>query len=87
MMIPMKRDMGLILDILRFAEQGRRPEGNPLRAPELDGHEPEYVREHVRLCEEAGLLDAARDNARKKYGAIERLTWSGHEYLEAHRNK
>ena len=83
----MKRDLSLILDILRFVEEHRRPEGNQLRAPEMDCHEPEYVREHVRLCEEAGLLNSARDKANNKHGAIERLTWSGHEYLDANRNK
>ena len=85
-MIAMKRDPHLVLEILRFVEQHRKPEGYPLQAPEIEGHEMAYIREHVRLCEEAGFLKAAKDRANNPYGAIERLTWHGHEYLEDNRN-
>lgn len=86
-MVSMKRDKKLILEILLFAEQYRKPEGNALVSPELNGYEPEYVREHVILCEEAGFLESTRDRQNRPGGGIARITWRGHEYLDANRGR
>lgn len=80
-MIAMKRDLDLILHVLRTVEKYRKPEGNMIVMPDIPGYEPEYVREHVKLCGEAGLLDLGLQ------GAIRRITWNGHDYLDANRDK
>jgi hypothetical protein len=83
----MKRDMDLIRLILLAIEAHPKPSmwNVPLKIPE---HEEPEVCYHVKLLEEAGLVEA-HINMRGG-GVLEcnvnSLTWAGHEFLEACRD-
>lgn len=82
----MKRDMDLCRAILLKLEESERDVG----WVEIDV--PNYSREqtsaHIRLLAEAGLIDAehltSMDGAAWK---AKRLTWAGHEFIEAAKNE
>ena len=78
----MKRDMDLVrLQLLRV--EGEEP------VPELDGYTEERRVYHMALCIEAGLVDGVVRTDGNGYpnGAVAiRLTWKGHEFLDAARN-
>jgi hypothetical protein len=77
-----KRDMNLIrLQLLRV-------EGDE-RVQELDDYTEEQKVYHMALCIEAGLVDGAIVRDANGYPAATsaiRLTWKGHEFLDAARN-
>jgi DNA-binding Lrp family transcriptional regulator len=87
----MKRDMDLVREILMEIEKGGP---STLGEVHIEGYSSEEVSYHVRLMGEAGLIEAsgtqinAGPNASPD--AIEweqvRLTWAGHEFLDASRN-
>ncbi len=81
----MKRDMDLIRRIAMAAEDVRY--GHTLRG--LEGVTPEDFFHHVRLMQEAGLLEASlqeyQDFSSPK-AAVWRLTWAGHDFLDAARS-
>ena len=54
-MIPMKRNLHLILRIMRWAQQQSKPKGKVLQPPDFHGHDPESVKEHIRLWYRSGL--------------------------------
>ena len=78
----MKRDMELIrLQLLRV--EGEQP------APELSAYTEEQKVYHMALCIEAGLVDGEVVKDGNGYPARTvaiRLTWKGHEFLDAARN-
>jgi hypothetical protein len=81
----MKRDMELVREILRRVEDHQQAMGwVPLDIP---GHSREEVSYHVMLLAQAGLLEATDlvSTAGFLYEA-KRLTWAGHEFLDAIRN-
>ena len=82
----MKRDMELIRTILlQIEEKG----GDPRGGVELDfpDHPEEVVSHHVLLLQEAGLIDAFDLTTRAGFRMHpKRLTWEGHEFLDAARN-
>jgi len=83
-MISMKRDTGLILHIMRWAQEQAKPKGRALKQPDFYGHDPECIREHIRLCFEAGYLEPGKNRAGgPDYGTIRRITWKGHDYLDS----
>jgi hypothetical protein len=82
----MKRDMDLIRQILLKTEE-QPPNLNvvDLSFPEVD---VATIGEHVHLLDEAGLVEAIDCSSR---AGIDwkpmRLTWIGHEFLDASRNE
>lgn len=76
--------MDLVRTILLAAEDAP-PGGSDL---EFEGHDLKTVAYHVDLLEEAGYL--VGDNIRSEGGVVgagvERLTWEGHEFLDAVRD-
>lgn len=83
----MKRDMDLVRLILLEIEQSNdNPQtGICLNIPNYTSEQISY---HVTILNEAGLIDA-RDLSTMGSGSIwrpKRLTWLGHEFLDAARN-
>jgi DNA-binding MarR family transcriptional regulator len=79
----MKRDMEIVRKILEEVESfPYRP--SKFIHPEIEGYTPEQIDYHIEILEEANLLVASR--ATRRIIPI-RLTWDGHEFLEATRNE
>lgn len=83
----MRRDMELVRQILlQIEEKG----GDPVDTVELDipdRSEVELVY-HVKLMAEAGLIHALDEShLAGTYWSPQSLTWSGHEFLDASRDK
>lgn len=78
----MKRDMDLILRILRYVRDAGSCDGfarHPDFAPDHTRLETEY---HVDLCIEAGLLKSVVGT---RHGTTAlKLTWAGHDKVEQH---
>ena len=78
----MKRDMRLIVKILRHI----RDSATPVAFADVPDFEPEYTAiqttYHIELCTEAGFLKRNNIGLYGEPGAL-RLTWQGHEKLEA----
>ena len=73
----MKRDMALILKILRFL---RESDHGAFVLPDLSGHPVHEVQYHLDLCQEAGFVRRHQPtlaDERVRY----LLTWTGHEML------
>lgn len=82
----MQRNPDLIRTILHQIEQHPKPFG-PVQF-EITEHTPEEISYHLMLLSEAGLIDADDESA---YGehfewSANRLTWRGHEFLNAAKN-
>jgi len=82
----MKRDLALCVAIMQFAES-KSDDG--LATVNLQGVERGVVSGHVQMLKDAGLIEAERSN--NGIGSIcwqvRRLTWAGHDWLDAHRPK
>ncbi|WP_038162503.1 DUF2513 domain-containing protein [Verrucomicrobium sp. BvORR106] len=79
----MKRDLDLIRLLLLLEETGETPEA-------MSGYTEDQVLYHVELAIEAGLLQGAvvHDESGRVIGATtEKLTWEGHDFLDAARNE
>lgn len=78
----MKRDMDLIRKILFEVEKA--PYSGPNRIDlEIEGYSWEDISHHVLLLWEAEFIEGAEASGRgREYKPI-RLTWDGHEFLEA----
>jgi SOS-response transcriptional repressor LexA len=81
----MKRDMDLIRTILLQIEEAP-PNVNRIKL-KLDGPSQDEVTEHLRLLIESGLIEAIpfQSNGKERF-LPKRLTWKGHEFLDAARN-
>ena len=82
----MKRDMELILRILRHIEQEGIGDGSIL-APSFEGTDNAMIAYHVGLCHEAGYLhlrQAVKPGRRCSHSHYEilGLTWAGHEKIQ-----
>jgi len=78
----MKRDMELIRLLLMQVESGEMPAG-------LENYDELTRAYHVALMHDAGLVEASivKDHRGMVRGAmIFRLTWAGHDFLDAARN-
>lgn len=83
----MKRDMDLVRKILLAVEASDRPLDSSLIR--IAGYTGEGITEHMRLLNEAGLVEgisAYSVEHRLKWIEL-RLTWSGHDFLDAARNE
>lgn len=78
----MKRDMDLIRAILLEVEKSTSPEGCQINLP---GHSPGELYYNAQLAQEAGLIDA-RFLPNSDAFHVLRLTYAGHEFLDAARN-
>lgn len=82
----MRRDFDLIRQLLQVIEEGDYPAPYPLG---IEGREQNQINYHLLLMQEAGLIDAT---VSKTLGPgvprvqVFRLSWEGHEFLEAARN-
>jgi hypothetical protein len=72
----MKRDMDLIREILIEVEK-LGPEGGEVG---VEGRSTEEIAYHTEIMKEAGLLKEATDDW------VDRMTWQGHEFLDAARS-
>lgn len=84
----MRRDMDLVRRILLKAEESTEEQG---RAGwlKLDGYDQMTVARHVQLLKEAGLAEAhvlTGDGVAPQAALVFRLTWEGHDFLDAVRN-
>lgn len=83
----MKRNMDLCRDILIYVESL-----SFLSQPQkvaVDGFSEEEIQYHLKLLNQAGLIDAenkSRDTQKVRW-RVHALTWQGHEFVEASRNK
>ena len=84
----MKRDMDLVRQILLEVE-ARDEEALGQTPQDIEGYDLATVARHVEIMQEAGLVDAhvMRADGVPPYAArVFRLTWQGHDFLEATRN-
>lgn len=84
----MKRDMDLARDILLLLEENPEAIGPAAVGVSSDRHSAEEVSYHVMLLHEAGLIEAVdqTDSEGLDWEPI-RLTWEGHEFLDASREE
>lgn len=83
----MKRNMDLIRAILLDAETNVVDESD-FYMPEIKGYSEKEVSYHNGIMSDAGLIDTYR-TADKTNGVqyyVKRLSWYGHEFLDAARN-
>src|SRR5262245_10758332 len=82
----MKRDMDLVRTILQEIE-----EHESLLSPvhiNASGYSPDQITYHLKLLNEAGLIEATETTTLREVGFIPKcLTWRGHEFLDAARNE
>jgi hypothetical protein len=79
-----KRDLELVRRILLHLEEAEAsPSGFGAFAD--DGYDSGTIHYHVRLLHDAGLIEA--DEIVPGQWWPERMTWSGHEFLDAARNE
>ena len=80
----MKRDLDLVRRILLHIEKsGTSPTG--FGAFVEDGYDLPAIHYHIRLLHDAGLIEA--DEIVPGQWWPERMTWSGHEFLDVARNE
>lgn len=86
----MKRDPELIRKLLIFFED--KPDCTLIDAKtiQIDGHDPVTIQYHLDLMYEAGFLSGEpllSSSSDRLIGVVpSRLTWKGHEFLDAARN-
>ena len=79
----MQRVQSLICKILAYVE--REQTNGPVPPPSLDGYTATQTHNHIKLCVEAGYLEADSPGIYPeglRYSSIKRLTWFGHEALD-----
>lgn len=82
----MKRDLDLVRRILlHLEESGESADPSGWNAFVEEGYELIQIHYHVRLLNDAGLIEA--DEIVPGQWWPERMTWSGHEFLDAARNE
>ncbi len=80
----MKRDMDLIRKVLISLEEREDAGAGPLQ---IDGYDEPLISYHVMLLAEAGLIEATDMSGSNSIEWMpERLTWSGHEFLDLARS-
>jgi hypothetical protein len=76
----MKRDMDLFRTLLLKVEE--QPVNGPFTTIEVPGHSEDEVRYHVQLAQDAGFVEA--DFMMDGF-IVTRMTYAGHEFLDAAR--
>ena len=81
----MKRDIGLIKEILIEIEESNAP--SDIIEIDIPDRSQEEISYHIMLMYQAGLLEADDVSGTNSYKWIPiSLTWHGHEFLDAVRN-
>jgi Hypothetical protein (DUF2513) len=88
----LKRDMNLIRQILLVVEgKSNQALEDLTKTHQFSGNEPNSVTYHVKLLNQAGLLEGmciphfSAENS--STWLVESLTWAGHEFLDAARDE
>ena len=79
----MRRQMRLILKILAYVERAEHI--GKISLPKCDDYSKDEIAYHVLLCADAGYLEIRKKDVGGAALDITRLTWSGHETLNAMR--
>jgi hypothetical protein len=85
---PVKRDLDLVRKIL-FTVENSDTDGLERDSLRLEGYDDQVVARHVQLLDEAGYIIASYsepDHGGVVLHKINRVTWKGHEFLDAARN-
>jgi len=86
----MKRDPELIRKLLIFFEDKKDDTLVDAKSVNIDNHDEDTIRYHMVLMCEAGFLSCEPTNSSTSDRLIDalpfRLTWKGHEFLDAARN-
>ena len=81
----MKRDMDLVREILRSMEQSEYD--LPTDSLMIEDRSDEELGYHIRLMNDAGLVKASfQEFLDGTTYILERMTWDGHEFLDAARS-
>lgn len=84
----MKRDMELVRTILLTIEESPEDSWDSDEDFQIDGYDHEIVMRHVGMLREADLVEALDAGTMSGVAFIpRRLTWNGHEFLDAARNE
>jgi hypothetical protein len=84
----MKRDFDLVREILLRVEEDERATGPAWINLSIAGRDHVEVSHHVQLLDEAGLLEAKNLTGLNNFEWQPiRLTWAGHEFLDAARDE
>jgi DNA-binding transcriptional ArsR family regulator len=81
----MQRDMDLARAIM--LEIKKQPYTGGWLNIAVSGAAPEATDYHIMLLNEAGLIEAIEPQARSMRWQVVRLTWPGHEFLDAARDE
>jgi hypothetical protein len=82
----MKRDMNLVRAILLDIETMNQDSANEELM--IDGYDNDQIVYHMSLLVEAGLVKGrVHETSQGPYVRCERLTWQGHEFLDAARDQ
>ena len=86
----MKRDLDLVRKILIHFEDKENDQME--ENVQIEGYEPHFVRYHLLLMDEAGLLRCERSLSKATPSRVIRvypfsLTWKGHEFLSTAKNE
>lgn len=84
----MKRDWNLVRQILLKLEDKPDTQGT-IHPNQFSGWDEETVSEHLRLLDQAGLIEAICDKPNRNtptFCMARNLTWVGHEFLDAVRS-
>jgi acyl-CoA synthetase (AMP-forming)/AMP-acid ligase II len=83
-----KRDMDLVRKILLEIEASPEDSWDSDEDFEIEGYDHETVMRHIGMLHEAGLVQALDASTMGGVAFIpRRLTWDGHEFLDAARNE
>ena len=89
----MKRDMDLVRALLLNVENNQDDDGSDY-APEIPGYSRYNTDHHIRIMQQAGLLEASASTEKgEETGSPERtiwvstLTWKGYEFLDMARKE
>lgn len=82
----MERDWDLTREILLTIEKMDDAVGPGWIDLEFEGRSPKEISYHVQILDEAGLIEAEKLSTLTEFHwAPKRLTWEGHEFLDAAR--
>lgn len=86
----MKRDPEIVRKLLIFFEEKTGDKLVEAKSISIDSHDTDTIQYHLDLMYEAGFLSCETANSstsdRLIYALPFRLTWKGHEFLDAARN-
>jgi len=83
----MKRDMDLIRKLLLKIEE--RIDADLIHEIEVEDYDNDLIEYHLELLQDTGLIIAnfqKMSNGSRMFHSVERLTWKGHEFIDAARD-